>query len=166
MKLREEIFKLLENLPNQELPNAIGFLNERHIAPLYYRYLFYNPLSEREISEFIEECHFYITEPLINIYKNFNGLRVNQRLSIYGSLLNKGFQPISLNYGNLNERPNGLPKNSTVIGSLMLSDENYGYLVVKDNGIVTCTSTPMDYDDIQSWPDIETLIKNEILSSL
>lgn len=162
----QTIFNLLDDLPKYELPNAVGYVNDTKVAPLYYRFLLYKPLDDQELSKFIERCNFNVSDALIDIYKYCNGLRINQKFSIFGSLLHKGFQPITLDYGNLNERPIDLPSSATVIGALHLSDDNIGYLVVHKDGSVICTSSFLQYDVIKSWPDIKALVKDQIKEAL
>ena len=159
-------FGLPDSLVKHALPNATAYGHDPKVAPLYYCYVFYNPLTEKEFSEFIETCGFNLTNPLISFYRGCNGLRVNQRLSIYGSLLHRGLQPISLDYANFNERPMGLPDSSTVIGGLTLSYDTNGYLVSHEDGTVTCSSSFLKYDVINKWENIEALIKEEIAKSI
>lgn len=162
MTVHQNIQALFKGLTEHELPNAIAYSHEPEIAPLFYRYIFYHPLSSEELSDFVKNSQFHITESLIEFYRHHNGLRINQKISIFGSLLNKGLQPICLTYGNYYERPVGLPNNSTVIGGFTLSDDNNGYLVSHENGSVTCTSSFLQFDEIMEWSDIETLIRSEI----
>lgn len=158
----KKIKNLLSSRAGRNIPNAIAYEHDPQVAPMYYKYIFYNALSKSDLDDFVFSCPYVVASSLRTFYSHFNGLRIGQSFSIYGSLLNRGFQPISLDYGNLHERPLGLASGSTVIGSLIEGEKSYSYLIVDSKGSVSQTSTVFQCDTVRQWASIEDLIVEQI----
>ncbi|MEP3889673.1 MAG: hypothetical protein ABJN69_04350 [Hellea sp.] len=137
--------------------------------PLYYHVTLYQPLNIKTIDEVENQSSKAPYLSTRNFYFMSNGLRLFGDLSIYGVIGNsytKAGQPICLRYGNINEIPYGLPKNSMVIGGVHAANDRVDYLVSHQNGQI-CQSHGLDaYREVRHWPTIFDLLEESIAEKM
>ncbi|MFZ5721133.1 MAG: hypothetical protein ACOY5Y_16865 [Pseudomonadota bacterium] len=138
------------------------------VAPLAYLHRIYPPLSRGDIIDLKQS----LAVPNLGGYGEFlavvgNGARIfNLSLGGFVRQLNRSLhglgQPISLDYGNVVERPSGLEDNALVIGGVT-GWSSRGVFVQLASGEILLTHAKDGCDVAARWPSLDALLADEIL---
>jgi hypothetical protein len=157
------------SLSHRPQPVAGGFLfcHTPHVAEFAYLGRVYDPVSTERARAWFIEAH----DPG-NPYRSFvtevaNGLRI-ANISLYGVIeqIDRSVgpaigQPISLDHGNLIERPANLPDTDMVIGGIVGWSSRGAYVMGRD-GAVRLVHYANGNDVADEWPTLEAMLRAEL----
>lgn len=145
-----------------ELSGCKGICHDPSFGKEFYKIVLFNGLDVKEFDRLKMSKSYYISPHLFDLYTLYNGMNISDIANILGFVDVPGRKPISIDYGNKYEIPQGKPNTSTVFGVVQLSEANSGYLVMNIDGSVNCTSSLNVYDFYRKWTDFEVAIIEQL----
>ena len=172
MLTRETLLTLMSGALDAKPELVAGGARLAHVpggGALNYLLTLYPPLKTADIVALELEAG----RPVPLAFRSFltsvgNGLSLYHVISIFGfvrelrrSTTDPIGQPISLRYGNVVERPRGLDEDDFGIGA-MVGWSSRGTLVMSKDGAVRLVHPVLGEDVVAQWPDLDTMLKDEI----
>jgi hypothetical protein len=148
---------------------AGGFLfcHTPHVGAFAYLGRVYGPISSECASAWAAKARGLTSPYLSFVTKVANGLRI-ANISLYGVIeqvdrtVGQGVgQPISLDYGNVVERPANLNDTDLVIGGIV-GWSSRGCYIMDREGAIRLTHHTDGADVIDSWDSIDTMLRSEL----
>jgi hypothetical protein len=139
-----------------------------HVAPLAYLHRIYPRLHAEDLVDLEAQLGTNIPESFANFLTRVgNGARFFN-ISIDGLVgqlrrdpADKLGQPISLDYGNIYERPPGLAEDTLAIGG-MVGWSSRGCLVMQPGGEVLLVHPSDGRDVVARWDSLDAMLRDEI----
>lgn len=169
---RDELLRLLQTGLDAS-PEYVGggllLCHRRSVAPLAYLHRIYPVLTQQEVSELesrlarpIPADHRAFLQTIGNGARFYSAFGLNGLVRRIDRSMGDGLgQPISLDYGNVNERPRGLDDDTVAIGG-MVGWSSRGVLVMDRRGSIALVH-PVDGQDVAaSWDNLDNMLRSEI----
>lgn len=164
---RDELLALIADAFRQEPQLAAGgilFCHTPNVAEFAYLARVYDPASPDPVSAWLT-AHGFESPYLSFLTEVANGLSV-ANVSLFGVIeqidrSGRGVgQPISLDYGNVVERPAGLSNTDIVIGSVVGWSSRGAYVMSRE-GAVRLTHYGDGADVADRWPNLDSMLRSE-----
>lgn len=142
------------------------YRRQPHIYKFAYLARLYDPVSRHSLESWLSGAGFSCNSYTHFLEDGANGLKFSN-LNLYGlvELVDRSVgpsagQPISIDYGNVIERPGGLAKDQMVIGGTT-GWSSRGVYIIDSDGRVRLTHYT-DADDVAAeWGSLEAMLKSE-----
>lgn len=167
---RDELLALIGAIFSEE-PRAVqgGFVLRHmpHVGEFAFLGRIYDPVGPALAGLWSTKANA-VDHPYMSIMSEVaNGLRM-ANLSLFGivervdrSVGPRAGQPISVDYGNVVEKPKGLDAKDLVIGGAV-GWSSKGYYVMSRNGAVRLTHHANAGDIADEWPSLEPMLRAEL----
>jgi len=137
-----------------------------HVGPFAYMARLYDPLAAGDLNGWLSGANCSRNDYTRFLETAANGLRFVS-LNLYGvihsidrSVGPGAGQPISIDYGNLIERPAGMDEGQMVIGGAV-GWSSRGVFIIDDQGRVRLTHHADAHDIAAEWDSLEAMLKAE-----
>ena len=151
----------------QPVPGGFLFCHTPHVAEFAYLGRVYDPASPRRARAWATRAHDHGNPYLGFLTEVANGVRI-ANLSLYGVIeqidrsAGPGIgQPISLDYGNVVERPPNLDDSDMVIGGIVGWSSKGDYVMARD-GQVRLVHPQNGRDVADEWPSLDAMLHAEL----
>ena len=151
----------------QPVAGGVLFCHTPHVGELAYLGRVYDPVSTERARAWSARAHNQRNPYVSFVTAVANGLRI-ANIDLYGVIeqidrsIGPGIgQPISLDYGNLVERPANLHDTDMVIGAIV-GWSSRGAYVMTHEGAVRLVHYSNGGDVADEWPNLEAMLRAEL----